>query len=571
MEENYTVINIRAGIGTMSWAFGQKGFKVLYNLTDRQEYKDVIQQHFESKVELIQNVDFQDLPNADIVIGKFVSSFSVSNLKKLEMEIATGFRRDIFEKMLIHMRPRAFLFNLGAACYKNEFFQYLVNQFTKNRYICLYESLKPQTLIGVPVSEQNLYFAAIRKEDSSQFEFPYYCSKLLPVEAFLEDTVNSSYEVNGSKILEALDENGLYTWKWSRKNRGYQKSNVINTVSNIPIVKKSECIRYMTERELARLKGIPDSYNVNLKNKRQTYRAIWAESNVQIISLLAEEIHKMLTTADTVRTLSQDVPENKNQKMKEECGVERRYDVFVSSTYTDLIEERKEVTQAILECDCMPVGMEMFPASNLEQWNFIKKVIEKSDIYLVVIAGRYGSESINESGNEISYTEMEFDYAVKLGKPVLAFLIDDINKLERGKTETDSHKMELLERFKEKVKTKRMVKFYKNKDDLKFNVMSSLNYKKKQINEGGWVRASECAGLHVEKKVQELEKEKTNLQEENVRLLNDIKKLKMREQELMQKYTCIKKKLNSMDENVRLFERQLKDFEVYIETELKEV
>ena len=75
----------------------------------------------------------------------------------------------------------------------------------------------------------------------------------------------------------------------------------------------------------------------------------------------------------------------------------------------------------------------------------------------------------------------------------------------------------------------------------------------------------------MEKKVQELEKEKTNLQEENVRLLNDIKKLKMREQELMQKYTCIKKKLNSMDENVRLFERQLKDFEVYIETELKEV
>ena len=38
----------------------------------------------------------------------------------------------------------------------------------------------------------------------------------------------------------------------------------------------------------------------------------------------------------------------------------KRYQVFVSSTYMDLIEERKEVSQAILKCDCFPAGMEIY-------------------------------------------------------------------------------------------------------------------------------------------------------------------------------------------------------------------
>jgi hypothetical protein len=44
--------------------------------------------------------------------------------------------------------------------------------------------------------------------------------------------------------------------------------------------------------------------------------------------------------------------------------MEKRYQVFVSSTYTDLMEERNEAMQAILELDCMPAGMELFPAAN---------------------------------------------------------------------------------------------------------------------------------------------------------------------------------------------------------------
>ena len=72
---------------------------------------------------------------------------------------------------------------------------------------------------------------------------------------------------------------------------------------------------------------------------------------------------------------------------------EKRFQVFVSSTYTDLLEARTEVMQALLELDCMPAGMELFPASNDTQWTWIKKVIDESDYYIVIVGGRYGSIS----------------------------------------------------------------------------------------------------------------------------------------------------------------------------------
>lgn len=47
--------------------------------------------------------------------------------------------------------------------------------------------------------------------------------------------------------------------------------------------------------------------------------------------------------------------------------VEQRYQVFISSTFVDLVDERREVMQALLEMDCLPAGMELFPAGDTDQ------------------------------------------------------------------------------------------------------------------------------------------------------------------------------------------------------------
>ena len=84
--------------------------------------------------------------------------------------------------------------------------------------------------------------------------------------------------------------------------------------------------------------------------------------------------------------------------------MDKRYQVFVSSTFEDLQEERKEVMQALLELDCIPAGMELFPAADEAQWTLIKRVIDDCDYYLVIVGGRYGSvndEGMSSGGGEI--------------------------------------------------------------------------------------------------------------------------------------------------------------------------
>jgi hypothetical protein len=98
-----------------------------------------------------------------------------------------------------------------------------------------------------------------------------------------------------------------------------------------------------------------------------------------------------------------------------------RYQIFVSSTYEDLREERQQATQAILEAGSFPAGMELFPASDDTLWELIKRVIEESDYYVVIVGGRYG----NIGPNGLSYTEMEYDYAIDKGIPVLARLCQE--------------------------------------------------------------------------------------------------------------------------------------------------
>nr|VFK57841.1 MAG: protein of unknown function (DUF4062) [Candidatus Kentron sp. TUN]VFK66801.1 MAG: protein of unknown function (DUF4062) [Candidatus Kentron sp. TUN] len=82
-----------------------------------------------------------------------------------------------------------------------------------------------------------------------------------------------------------------------------------------------------------------------------------------------------------------------------------KYQIFVSSTYEDLKPERDQVIKAVLEMGHIPVGMEMFSAGDEQQWDVIKKQIDQSDYYVVLIAHRCGSMD-----GSISYTEKEYDY-----------------------------------------------------------------------------------------------------------------------------------------------------------------
>lgn len=165
--------------------------------------------------------------------------------------------------------------------------------------------------------------------------------------------------------------------------------------------------------------------------------------------------------------------------------MDKRYQVFVSSTYLDLAEERNEIMQALLELECMPAGMELFPAANDTQWEWIKRVIDESDYYIVVIGGRYGSVS-EKTG--LSYTEMEYRYALETNRPIIGFIHQDPESLSASKTERTEANKEKLNGFKNLVQSK-LCKFYNSPEDLGSKVSRSIIQLKKQYPAIGWVRA----------------------------------------------------------------------------------
>lgn len=187
--------------------------------------------------------------------------------------------------------------------------------------------------------------------------------------------------------------------------------------------------------------------------------------------------------------------------------MDKRYQVFVSSTYTDLKEERQAVTQTLMEMDCIPAGMELFPATDSEQWEFIKKIIDDCDYYLLIIGGRYGS--ISSEG--VSYTEKEYDYAVEKGIKIVALIHGSPNKLSLEKSEGTEEAREKLEEFRNKASTGRLVKYWQAGSELPGLVALSLTKTIRLFPAVGWVRATEGSSEQLLKEINQLRKDNSSL------------------------------------------------------------
>lgn len=166
--------------------------------------------------------------------------------------------------------------------------------------------------------------------------------------------------------------------------------------------------------------------------------------------------------------------------------MKKKYQVFISSTYSDLVEERVAATQCLLDNDCIPVGMEQFPASAMSQMEYIKKMLDDCDYYILILGGRYGSLDMDGVG----FTEKEYDYAVLKGIPVMSFVFRDTKFLPSEKCESDDLGRHKYHAFRKKVCSDRMVKFYDSADSLKAAIATSINKCITGSPAIGWVRAN---------------------------------------------------------------------------------
>lgn len=225
----------------------------------------------------------------------------------------------------------------------------------------------------------------------------------------------------------------------------------------------------------------------------------------------------------------------------------KKLQVFVSSTYTDLIEERQAAVEAILDAGHIPAGMELFKAGNDSQLKTIYKWIDESDVYMLILGGRYGS--IEEKSGK-SYTQLEYEYALNKKIPVFAvvlsesFLTSKITSLGLSNV-TEQKAPDKYQTFKSLVMSKiiRGVNDYK---DIKIAIHTTLNEFMRDNNLVGWIRNNNENDIQLLKDNNALTKENNSLNKQIQKLQEQ---LNAKSKEQFGNY--------SFDELIQIFKRKI--------------
>ena len=187
---------------------------------------------------------------------------------------------------------------------------------------------------------------------------------------------------------------------------------------------------------------------------------------------------------------------------------EKRYQVFISSTYTDLQAERAVLTQALPALGCLPCGLEINPVG-ASAWTAIKKLIDESDYYLLLSGSRYGS--LSPSG--VSYTHMEYVYAATKQKPILVLMHEAPEtrpaqfqeKTPEGRRQLNDFRNLLMKGF---------VARWSDERNLDTAVRQYLPQLVKSRPMGGWVRSNAMSSPEQSREIENLKLRLTELEQE---------------------------------------------------------
>jgi tetratricopeptide (TPR) repeat protein len=147
---------------------------------------------------------------------------------------------------------------------------------------------------------------------------------------------------------------------------------------------------------------------------------------------------------------------------------------MISSTARDLPKHRKEVMDACLRQGMFPSMMEHLPASDAEAILASLKLVGEADIYVGVFAHSYGYVPKANNPQQLSITEMEYNYAVECQIPRLIFLMDKSHLITIDDVEQGEGALK-LKAFKERVQAENIINFFNSPADLRAHVVNSLS------------------------------------------------------------------------------------------------
>lgn len=144
--------------------------------------------------------------------------------------------------------------------------------------------------------------------------------------------------------------------------------------------------------------------------------------------------------------------------------------VFLSSTFFDLIDYRSQVWDRLSKQNYQILGMEKFGARSEKPLSTCMSELEKARVYIGIIGMRYGSI---ETGSQKSYTQLEYEHAVSRNIPALIYMIDEEKALIHPAF-VDHENYTVLCEFKKQLKNNHTISFFENPDDLASKIETDL-------------------------------------------------------------------------------------------------
>src|SRR5947208_592669 len=129
--------------------------------------------------------------------------------------------------------------------------------------------------------------------------------------------------------------------------------------------------------------------------------------------------------------------------------------VMLSSTFTDLEQHRAALIKAIKGQGLTDVAMENDSAkADVDVIDSSLRMVRDASAYIGVISRKYGQTPLcpDRNPHQLSITELEFNEAQRLDRPVLLFIMGDKHLLREADIETDAGKRGKLNAFRERAK-----------------------------------------------------------------------------------------------------------------------
>lgn len=150
-----------------------------------------------------------------------------------------------------------------------------------------------------------------------------------------------------------------------------------------------------------------------------------------------------------------------------------KYRVFISSTTEDLKEYRAAAAAAVQELGHEPAMLEFYAATESSPIALSRQTIASSDVFISLIAWRYGYIPTADNPNQYSFVELELRHAWDLGIPTLVFMVGDDSPWPR-KFIDDGPAFDRLNAFRKHVLDRAVVAFFGSPEDLSQKIMTAL-------------------------------------------------------------------------------------------------